>query len=609
MKHANTPTQALSPDPAVTGATVDERVPPGSGTATQPEPGKRRRRRGVLPWLLAVGIGYLVLLPVGSLLFGAAQTDVPGSPTATFTAQWFIEAYWEALTGGPIQRVLWNSIAVAVPATVIATGLGTVLAWLLTRTNLRARRFFEYGLMVPMFYSPLVGIIGWTILGAPGAGWVNHFWRSLTGIDGDLMNIYSYGGIVFALTLFYLPYGIMMNTAAFRAMDTTQEEAASVAGASRWRVLRNITFPLLRPSILASAIFIFIFSLEQFSIPGALGSQIRYDTLAYSIYLNVTKYPTNLGLAAAQGTLLLVLTVVTLAFYRRMLKKAGRFVTVGPKSRKPTIVPLGRLRWVATTGCALVLVIGTVLPLGTIVLRALMEARDIGIDWGGLSLDGFAELLSAPDFSEGLWNSIFLSMVGAVIAVLLGLLVAVATVRGRPHPGATLADYLISMPVALPGTVFGIGLVWAYIGSPLYQTLALMLLAFVTRYAVFSVRMLGSGLVQIDRSLEEAAMVAGARKAKAVTLIELPLLKGAMASAWLLIFLSVMRELATAIMIYGVGTRTLSILTWNYMEDGFFGVASALAVAQVVIVAAIVGLIVLLFRGRIRLSEAASGNA
>lgn len=594
-------------DPTSGGSTaLAERPAPITPAPALP---RTRRRRRWWPWLLAIVVAYLVLLPIGALVLGAVQTDTPGSPQAEFTMEWFVESYWEALTGGPVQQVLWNSIAVAVPATIIATGVGTVLAWLLARTNLRARRFFEYGLMVPMFYSPLVGIIGWTILGAPGAGWVNHFWQTMTGSDGDLVNIYSYGGIVFALTLFYLPYGIMMNTAAFRAMDSTQEEAASVSGANRWHVLRTVTFPLLRPSILASAIFIFIFCLEQFSIPGALGSQSQYETLAYSIYLNVTKYPTNLGLAAAQGTLLLVLTLITLAFYRRMLRKASRFVTVGGKSRTSSTVRLGRLRWVATAGCTLVLLVGTFLPLATILLRALMSTREIGIDWGGLSLRGFADLFAAADFSESLWNSIVLSVGGAVIAVALGLVIAVATVRSKPHPASTIADYLISMPVALPGTVFGIGLVWAYIGSPLYQTVALLMLAFVTRYAIFSVRMLGAGLVQIDRSLEEAAMVSGARKTKAVALIELPLLKGAMASAWLLIFLSVMRELATAIMIYGVGSRTLSILTWNYMEDGFFGVASALAVAQVVIVVAIVGLIMLAFRGRIRLSEVASGNA
>jgi iron(III) transport system permease protein len=609
MKRRVLVTQSESPAaPAGSTALAD----PESVRPTSPPPrtaGTPQRRARWWPWLLMVGVAYLVLLPIGSLLFGAIQTDVPGSPDAEFTAQWFIESYWGALTGGPMQHVLWNSIAVAVPSTILATGLGTVLAWLLTRTNMRARRFFEYGLMVPMFYSPLVGIIGWTILGAPGAGWVNHFWQWLTGSSGDLVNIYSSGGIVFALTLFYLPYGIMMNTAAFRSMDATQEEAAAVSGAGRWRVLRTVTLPLLRPSIFASAIFIFIFCLEQFSIPGALGSQSQYETLAYSIYLNVTKYPTNLGLAAAQGTLLLVLTLITLGFYRRMLKKAARFVTVGGKGQKASTIRLGRWRWAAAVGCALVFVVGTFLPLATILLRALMATREIGIDWAGLSMGGFADLLAAPDFAESLWNSVVLSVGAAVVAVIIGLVIAVSTVRTRPHPGTTIADYLISMPVALPGTVFGIGLVWAYIGSPLYQTVALMLLAFVTRYTIFSVRMLTAGLVQIDPALQEAAMVAGARKSKAATLIELPLLKGAMASAWLLIFLSVMRELATAIMVYGVGSRTLSILTWNYMEDGFFGVASALAVAQVVIVGAIVGVIMLLFRGRIRLAEVAGGNA
>jgi iron(III) transport system permease protein len=561
------------------------------------------------PWLLAGVVAYLVILPLGSLFYGAMRTDSPGAPNATFTGEWFRQAYVELFTGGPIQRVVWQSIAVAVPTTIVATLLGVTLAWLLTRTDLPGRRLFEYGFIIPMFYSPLVGIIGWTILGAPGGGWANYYWNELFGGAGDWVNIYSYWGIVWVMALFYLPYAIIFNTATFRAMDATQEEAASVAGAKRWRILTSVTLPLMRPSILAASIFIFIFCLEQFTIPGALGGQIRYETMAYSIYLDVNKYPTNLGLAAAKGTLLLALTIVMLLFYRRMLAKSSRFVTVGSKGQKPDTLRLGKWRPVALAFCGLVLVLGTVLPVLAISLRSLMSTRTIGIEWGTLNFGSFADLVTAPNFIDASRNSITLALLAAVLAALIGLIMAISTIRLESNRAFTISDYLISAPVALPGTVFGIGLLWAYIGSPLYQSLTLLLIAFVTRYAVFAVRMLGSGLVQIDKSLSEAALVSGASRMRSVALVDFPLLTGAMSAAWLLVFLSVMRELATSIIIYGVESRTLAILTWNYMEDGFYNVASALAVAQIVIVMAIVLLAKALFGRRLRVGEAIGGGS
>ena len=556
------------------------------------------------PWLLLAGIGYLVLLPIGALLYGAVRTDSPGSPDASFTGEWFWQTYVGLFTGGPIQRVVLNSLAVAVPATVIATVLGVALAWLVTRTDVIGRRFFEYGFIIPMFYSPLVGIIGWTVLAAPGSGWVNYYWSSLFGGSGSLLNIYSFWGIVWVMALFYLPYAIIFNTATFRTMDATQEEAAAISGANRWHVLTRITIPLMRPSILSAAIFIFIFCLEQFSIPGALGAQSQFETLSYSIYLNVTKYPSNLGLAAAKGTLLLVLTIVMLLFYRRMLRKASRFVTVGSKGQRPAIIRLGKWRPLASLACFAVLLIGTIVPLAAILLRSLMSSRTIGIDWASLNFDSLGDLLTAPNFLSATQNTIVLSIAGGVLAALLGLVVAVGAIRLKRNPAFTLSDLLISAPVALPGTVFGIGLLWAYIGGPLYQSVLLLLIAFVTRYTVFGVRMLGSGLLQIDKSLGEAALVSGASRMKAVAFIDLPLLTGAMSAAWLLVFLSVMRELATSIIIYGANSRTLAILTWNYMEDGFYDVASALAIMQIVIVAIIVLIAKLLFRKQLNLGEA-----
>jgi iron(III) transport system permease protein len=556
------------------------------------------------PWLVAAAAAYLVVLPLGSLVYGALRTDSPGTPDSAFTADWLREVYVELFTGGAIQRVVWHSIEIAVPTTVLATVVGVALSWLIARTDMPGRGWFEFGLIIPMFYSPLVGIIGWTVLAAPQGGWLNHYWAQFTGGSASTLNIYSTAGIVWVMALFYLPYAVIFNVSTFRGLDATHEEAAAISGAPKWRSIASVTLPLMRPSIFAAGIFIFIFCLEQFTIPGALGSQSRFDTLAYSIYLDVKKYPSNPGLAAAKGTLLLVLTVILLLAYRRILRRANRYVTMGPKGQRPSEVKLGGWRWVATGFCVLILFLGTVLPLVAIGLRSLMASRTIGIDWASLGVSAYQRLMASPDFFSATRNSVVLSVAAAVLAAVIGIAVAVATLRMRGNRAAAIADYLLSAPVAVPGTVFGIGLMWAYIGSPLYQSLALLLIAFITRYAVFGVRMVGAGLMQVDKSLSEAALVSGASRLRALRSVDLPLLSGAISGAWLLVFLSVMREVATTIIIYGVNSRTLAVLTWNYTEDGFYDIASGLAVAQVVLVVVIVMLVKLVFGSRVRVKEA-----
>ena len=196
-------------------------------------------------------------------------------------------------------------------------------------------------------------------------------------------------------------------------------------------------------------------------------------------------------------------------------------------------------------------------------------------------------LFQAEDMMLGLRNSVVLAVGAATICALLGLLFAYRMVRRNSRPLA-VADYLIAMPIGIPGTVFGVGMLWAYVSTPLYLTLWILMLAFVIRYLVYGVRTSSNGLMQIDRTLEEAATVAGAAPLRGFLFVNLPLLKPVIASTWLLVFMIVMREISASIILSGVNSVTLPILTWGYLVDGSYGIASALSILQLLIVGAIV---------------------
>lgn len=543
-------------------------------------------------WLLLSAVALVVLTPLGALLFGAVRTHSPGSRRATFTAANLDAVYGGLFSGGWTQSATLNSISLALPVMIIACAIGVFLAWAVTRTDMPGCRTFEIAFLLPMLYSPLVGVIGWSVLADPQAGVLNTVWKFTTGAAQPLINIYSYAGIVWVMVLYFIPYAFILNVGAFRSMDPALEEAAAVSGASLWRRLAHVTLPIMVGSVAASALFIFTLALEQFAIPGFLGSHIRFDTLAYAIYLRTNTYPSDLPGAAAAGTLLLILSAVGLYWYRCLTRRSEKFVTVTGRGYKPGVTLLGGMRYALFAACLLVCLAGIALPLGAVALRALLPVRTTGLDLTTLGFGNFEQLFAAEDILLGLRNSVYLGAGVATLCAVLGLALSFRIVRGK-NRAMGLADYLIAMPIGIPGTVFGVGMLWAYVGTPLYLTLWILMLAFVTRYLVYGVRTLGTGMIQIDKTLEEAATVSGANPLRTFMFVNLPLLRPVIASAWLLVFMIVMREISASVILYGVKSVTLPILTWSYLVDGSYGLASALAIVQLLIV----GSIVLLFRG------------
>lgn len=542
-------------------------------------------------------VSLVVLAPVIALVLGAFSSDVPNAPDARLTVDNF-RAVFTGATGSETWDNTVNSLELAVAVMLLSTILGAGIAWLVVRTDVPGRRLLQRAFMLPMFYSIILNVIGWIMLAESSSGYINVFWRHVTGASGHLVNIYSFPGMVWIMGLFFMPYAMTISANSFERGNAALEEAAAVSGAGPFQRFRLVTLPMASPGILASALFVFALSLEHFVTPAFIGTQIHFGTLAYKIYILNRGYPNSPSQSAVIAMLLVALTTLGLLFYRRLTRQEQKFVSVSGKGQKPQVVSLGKWRWVACALLSLLLLITVVAPLAAVVLRAFMQARTSSIFSAHFGLQNFRGLSSGATFQQGLVNSVILSVGSAVVCMLVGIFLAYWIVRRRSRSTA-VADYMISLPLGVPGIAFGIGMLWAFVATPIYLTLWILALTYILRYAVYGVRTISAGFSQLDPALEEAAMVSGASRLKSTRWITVPLLKGSLASSWLLVFLLVFQELSATIILYGPSTNTMSIDVFNDLNSGFYGPASALAVIQLGIIAVLVALVSRVFRIRL----------
>src|SRR5215213_6189644 len=287
--------------------------------------------------LVAVVAGLFVLYPVAFLLQAALNT---GDPEARPPTEYGFENFAGLLA---YPQIILNTLTVSFAATVMALVIGFLMAWIITRTNVPGRRFFEQMMVVPYYLTPLLGALAWSLLGTQESGFINQVFRALGGKE-YLININSPYGIAWVMALFEGSVAFVMIGAVMKSMDPALEEASQVMGASRLRTMLRITLPLVLPGVLGAAVFVFAEMLGSFAVALVLGLPDRYYVVTTAIYQLVQQYPPKIPLAAAMGTSLFIVMFVTLFLYRRIIT-AGSYVTITGKAFRPRVNDVGRLRY------------------------------------------------------------------------------------------------------------------------------------------------------------------------------------------------------------------------------------------------------------------------
>lgn len=519
----------------------------------------------------------LVLVPIASLVLGSFRTSAPGLP-----GQWTLQNY-AALASEGVLLSVFNTFWIGLLTAAFSIVIGTAIALVVHRTD------FRYGNQVTVliglaFYFPsFILAMAWIIIGAPG-GIYNAVVDDWLGLEGLRSDIYTAAGIVFIMVLHQVPFVYLTMRGPIIGMDPIFEEAASAAGARPHEVLRRVTLPLLGYSLLSSFILTFVMCIEQFAVPALIGIPGQVTMLATQLYLLVRFTPADYGLAAALGLALSAATGVAI-WAQRQVTSAGRLTTVTGKAGRLKPIILGRWKWPAYALCFGFIFLALVLPMVILLYTSVLKWFTANPANGIYTLRNYVYIWESASTLRSFWNTLIVSGVGASLGVVLGLSCAYFTQRLRP-PGYRALDFLASLPFGVPGIVLGLGLLWAYayLPLPLYGTITLMVMALVTRFLPYATETISGQLVQIDRSLEEAAWVNGATRLTGVRRVLLPLALPSLQSAYFLLFMAFFREISTTILIYSAATQVISISIWAFFEQANWGLASSLSVVATAII-------------------------
>lgn len=531
-------------------------------------------------------LAYLTLVPLAMLLLGAVS-----STGQALDGELTLRHLQRVLTDRTSVELLANSVMFGAGAAIFAFAVGTAMAWTLERSDIPFRSVWYGVALIPLIVPGIIHTIAWLYLLSPEIGWINAPLKALFGVS---LSIYSLPGMIWVEGLHTAPFAFVLMGAAFRNMDPSLEEASATSRAGTWRTFRHVTLPLLLPVSASVLLILFVRTLEAFEVPAILGLPGRVFVYTSRIYLALSQFPPSYGLSAAYAVVLLGLSVGGLALHRLATRQGERFATVTGKAFRPRRVPLGRGRFIALGVLGLYGVLAVLLPLLVMAYASVMRVYQVpSLDsLAQLTLANYAFVFDDAITRRAVLNSLLLGVTSATLVVALTAVIAWVTLRTR-IPGRGILDLLAFVPIAIPGIVLGISLIWVYFTVPIriYGTLWILLVAYVTRYLPYGIRAATGGLAQIHRELEEAAAVAGAGWAHTFRRVLVPLLRPTIAAAWIYVFIVSLRELSSSILLYSSQSVIIAVRIFDLRDSGQYTAIAALSVVMIGVLVALVAVL------------------
>jgi iron(III) transport system permease protein len=559
---------------------------PASIPRPRSRPGRRRLRRLLSARnLIVLGavavIGYLTLVPLGYLLWGTFF-DSRG-----FTLKWFSQAY----SAIGLSEMLMNSLAFAAGATVVSVTIGTLLAYLIVRTDVPFKPLIFAASLVPLILPGILHTIAWILLASPRIGVFNKILEPVLG--AGTFNVFSLPGMILVEGLHLAPLVFLLMVAAFRSMDPALEESALLSGARLPTVFRRVTLPLVRPALFAAILIMVVRTLESFEVPALLGIPEGRWVFTSRIWRVLNTYPPQYGQAGAYAMSLLILASIGVFWHSRLSRRAKSFQTISGKGFRPRPIELGRWRWPATALILGYFLVAVVAPMLILIYASTQRFYTVpsAHTLTHLTGDNYAYTFSNSGTLVALKNSLILGVASATLAMIVTGIAAWLVVRTR-LPGRWMVDNLAFMPLVIPGLVMGVALLFVYLRFPLpiYGTLWILLIAYVTRYMPYGMRYVSTSMYQIGSELEESAQTSGASWWQSLRRVVFPLLVPGLLAGWIYILTVSVRELSSSILLYSPGNEVLAIRIWEQYQNGQFTELAALGVVMVAVLMVLVAI-------------------
>jgi iron(III) transport system permease protein len=529
-------------------------------------------------------IAYLTVVPLAMLVYGSFKSSPPG------VAGHFTLDHYAVLFQRPeMIRSIRNSLVFGLGTSLLAFAGGVYLAWVTERTNMPLKKAIYGTILVPLIVPGLLTTIGWIMLFSRRLGLVNMIAREIFGFEEPL-EIYNMPGMIWVLGTDQIPLSFLLLSASFRSMDPALEEAAVISGTGIVRTTFRITLRILLPAILAVWMISFVRAIENFEVPALVGIPAGILVFATEVYLATHKVPTDFGLASTFAVVYVVITAIGIVLYLRATKVSERFTTITGKGYRPVAFDLGGWRYPMAVATLVITFTLFILPVLTVIWSSFLPyyMPPTKEALASLSLDNYKRLFNLPLISRAFWNSLVLGVGSATIVMLLTAVIAWIVVRTRSRWKGTL-DFLTFSPIAVPGLVLGIAILWLYLTLPIpiYGTLWILLIAYVIKYLPYGMRACSTSMHQIQKELEEASEISGASWPYTFTRVLLPLLLPGFVAGWIYVITHSFRELSTSIMLYRSGTEVLSVVILELWDAGQYPELSALGMSLVVVLLAI----------------------
>ncbi|MBI9103294.1 MAG: iron ABC transporter permease [Spirochaetales bacterium] len=546
---------------------------------------------------LAFILIYLTVIPMVTIIldtFTVHQSElmrVKGSKVGDFTLYHWVKVLFSSTSRKIFYEPFLNTMIVSFGTCLIAISLGGFVAWLVTRTNIMFK-----GIISTLFIFPYI-MPSWTLAMA----WLNFFKNSrvggapgiftaLTGIE--TANWFAYGPfpIIVVLGLHYAPFAYILIGGILRNMDANLEEAALILKASRGKIMRKITIPIVMPAMLSTFLLVFSSAMSAFAVPAFLGTSVRYQVLTTQMYRTLNGL--NPGYGYIMAFIMIAIGILILGINQKIVGTRKSYTTITGKSSNISLINLRAFK--APVSVFLIIMVGLVciLPLVTFAVESfIMEPGNYSLDnfttlfWTGKGDPQIANsepgILRNPSILEGLWNSVRLSVVVAFISGSVGILAGYAIVKKKNSRLSLMVNNLAFFPYLMPSMAFGaiyLSMFAARRGfiPPLYGTFALLVLVGAVKYLPFASRASVGAMHQLSNEIEEAGTIQGIGWAKRMLRIIIPIQKSSFLSGYLLPFISCMRELSLFILLVTPSTRILTTMLFQYNEKGWNQYANAI---------------------------------
>ena len=523
-------------------------------------------------WVLLLVLAFLIVCPLVSVFAEAVITD----------GRLDLYRAWTIISAPENLQTIWNSLILGICVVLLSTVIAAPTAYLLARSQLGKHKWLDIVFMVPFMTPPYIASMGW-ILFMQRRG----LFQQLFPFTGRISEkFFSFGGLVLVMTLNVFPFMMTILKNAIRNIPASLDESGAVFGAGFSLRLRKIFAPLLTGNYAIAALLVFVKTLSEYGTPYTLGRRIGFYVFTTDIHRYSTTAPVDFGKSASLSSVLILICMAMWLAQNAITNRTSYRLVSGKGSRPAQTHLSGSGLAAAWAWVVLVLVVSIGIPYFSIIASSLIKLRGYGLAPGNFTLEHYGELFTSDRSLGAIGNSILLAIASACICSVLGTVVVMAVRRGKGRL-KKIVEGVSMLPEMLPAIVLVIGIMlfWntIYDVLPLYNTMGIMVLAYVVLYLPYTVQYVTSSFTQINDNLIQAGRTFGGSPWYVFRRITLPMIAPGILTGWMMIFIIAFRELVTASLIAPPNVLVVSTYINREFEQGSVSLGMAMAVLCVAI--------------------------